>query len=72
MYVENFQKASHPLLAYWHYYKCDELDGVDWDALGKTKRLKHLRPYQTAFMRKTAEMMRVEGLWLEADIKTPQ
>lgn len=63
MYVENFQKASHPLLAYWHYYKCDALEDVDWYALGKTKKVKHLEPDEAAFMRRTVELMREEGAY---------
>ena len=63
MYVEAFQKASHPLLAYWHYYKVDELDSVDWDALHKTKKLKNLEPDQVEFMRKTMLMLRDEGMY---------
>jgi len=62
MYVEHLQEGSYPLLAKWHYYKCDELDEVDWNSLDKTKRLKTLAPEQVAFMRKSVETMRKEGM----------
>jgi hypothetical protein len=61
MYVENFQKASYPLIAYWHYYKVDQLEEVDWNRLDKTIKIKDLEPEQADFIRDSMEMMREEG-----------
>ncbi|OIW29433.1 hypothetical protein CONLIGDRAFT_680282 [Coniochaeta ligniaria NRRL 30616] len=58
MYMENFQKASFSLLAYWHYYKCYILDDADWDASGATTKLKALEPEYVRFMERSAQLMR--------------
>lgn len=69
MYVENLQKAAYPLLAYWDYYNCDVLEGVDWDALDTTTMLKNLEPEQVAFMERSVQLIQEaeEGMSLEAD-----
>lgn len=62
MYVEQLQKSSHALLAHWCYFKCDELEDVDWKSLKKTKKLRELEPEQVAFIQKSVRMIQAEGM----------
>ncbi|KAB5576052.1 hypothetical protein GE09DRAFT_1215780 [Coniochaeta sp. 2T2.1] len=60
-YVENFQRASVPLLAYWSYYRVDNLGEVDWNDLSKTNKIKTLESEQIDFLRESVRMLRKEA-----------
>ena len=51
-----------PLLAYWSYYRVDNVGEVDWDDLSKTDKIKALESEQIHFLKKSVQMLREEGM----------